>query len=128
MTPDQKSAVITAATQAVQNAYAPYSKYRVGSAVLTQDGQIHVGCNVENVSYGLTVCAERVALFNAVAAGQQDIQAVVIANQNAATPCGACRQVIAELAKEAVVIVTDHAGQHVREYSVDALLPEGFEF
>jgi cytidine deaminase len=91
--------LIQAARDAAENAYCPYSRYPVGAAVLTLDGQIYTGCNVENISYGLSVCAERTALFKAVSAGCRAFAALAVAggDKKAAAPCGACRQVLAEL-------------------------------
>jgi cytidine deaminase len=91
--------LIEAAFQALENAHAPYSNYRVGAALLCADGMLFKGCNVENTSYGLTNCAERTALFSAVAAGQRSFAAIAIAASSdpAPFPCGACRQVMAEL-------------------------------
>jgi cytidine deaminase len=91
--------LIEAAFQALENAHAPYSNYRVGAALLCADGMLFKGCNVENASYGLTNCAERTALFSAVAAGQRSFAAIAIAASSdpAPFPCGACRQVMAEL-------------------------------
>jgi len=90
--------LVRAARQAGQRAYAPYSHYQVGAAALAASGRIYTGCNVENASYGLTVCAERVAVWTAIAAGEREIVAVAVATPNGATPCGACRQVLAEFA------------------------------
>jgi len=94
-----------AARKASHSAYAPYSKFRVGAAVLTSSGKIHTGCNVENASYGLTCCAERNAIFQAVSAGERTIEEVVIytPTQEATAPCGACRQVISEFGPDADV-------------------------
>ena len=90
--------LIAVAFQALENAHAPYSNYRVGAALLCTDGSVFVGCNVENASYGLTNCAERTALFSAVAAGKKDFAAIAIAASGdpAPFPCGACRQVLSE--------------------------------
>jgi len=95
-----------AARAASERAYVPYSKFRVGAAVLAQDGEVIAGCNVENASYGLTCCAERVTLFSAIAAGKRNLRALLLYTPTPQryTPCGACRQVIAELAPQAKVI------------------------
>ena len=104
---DLRQKIIQAAMDARQRAYAPYSKFLVGAALLTPDGQIFTGCNVENASYGLTICAERAAIFNAVAAGQQRFELLAIATQGAATPCGACRQVLVEFAPNLPILLID---------------------
>ncbi len=111
--PIEPDTLIAAARAARENAYAPYSHFRVGAAVLTADGQVFTGCNVENASYGLTICAERAAICTAVTAGARQIIAVaVVAGDKAPTaPCGACRQVLAEfgLAMQVVLASADPA-------------------
>ena len=112
-----------------KHAVAPYSKFRVGAALLTRHGEIISGANVESVSYGLTCCAERVALFKALTEGYRDFKAiaVVAALPNGPTPCGACRQLLAEYAPDAVVWVADaDQPQTVREFTVRELLPSAF--
>jgi cytidine deaminase len=117
---------LVAAAQVVRrNAYAPYSGFTVGAALLAEDGVIYTGCNVENASYGLTVCAERNAVFHAIASGTRDFVAVAVATENGVTPCGACRQVLAEFNPRMDVILVDAAG-HVRETTLAALLPDAF--
>lgn len=116
-----------AARAAAKRAYAPYSKFRVGAAILGASGKIHSGCNVENASYGLTSCAERNAIFAAVAAGERAIQAVAIYTPTAdpTAPCGACRQVIREFGPGALVIsVCDGKGR--KETTLGQLLPGSF--
>lgn len=112
----------------MQHAYAPYSYFKVGAALLTSDGQVFTGCNVENASYGLTNCAERTAIFSAVARNGPGwtIQAIAVVNdQNVpCSPCGACRQVIAEFGPEAIVIFQGDKG--FKELPIEQLLPEGF--
>lgn len=90
------------AKKAIKNAYAPYSKFHVGAAIITKSGKVFTGCNIENSSYGLTICAERVALFNAISGGEKQFQmmAIVTDNSKIAVPCGACLQVIAEFAPQ----------------------------
>ena len=101
------SRLVEAAISAQKNAYCPYSRYPVGAAVLTGSGRIFAGCNVENASYGLSLCAERVAIFNAVSHGEKKLRAVCVAAKSA-KPCGACRQVIIEFAiRDAEVICVD---------------------
>lgn len=113
------------AEKAAGNAHCPYSGYAVGAAVLTGDGVIYCGCNVENASYSLTMCAERVALFKAVADGHKKITAVcVCASGKLPYPCGACRQALGEFCDDAIVIVTN--GKETREHTLKELMPYGF--
>jgi cytidine deaminase len=109
-------------------AYAPYSKFPVGAALLARSGNVYVGCNVENVSYGLSICAERVAVFSAACAGERDIVeiAVVTAAEIPSRPCGACRQVLFEFGKDATVIMGNLKGSVVVRKLRD-LFPEPFE-
>lgn len=117
--------LIAEAWQAAAGAYAPYSGYAVGAAVLTADGRVFRGANVENASYGLTCCAERVALFKAVTEGAREIDAVAVVARGAFPfPCGACRQVLQELAPGARVLVSD--GRRVETRMVGDLLPDPF--
>ena len=102
--------LVRAATEARDRAHAPYSRYRVGAAVLTRSGRIVSGANVENASYGLTVCAERVALWNAVTQGERELVALAVVTEHGAAPCGACRQVLHELAPSARVFLVALAG------------------
>lgn len=116
-----------AAREASRQAYCPYSRFRVGAAVLTEGGEIFAGCNVENASYGLTVCAERIAVFQAVARGRRTVRAVAVYTPTATptAPCGACRQVLNEFGPDAVVLcVCD--GPATLRVSLDALLPHAF--
>lgn len=120
--------LIDAACAVRQNAYAPFSNYLVGAALQTVDGDIIVGCNVENVSYGLTNCAERVAVGTAIAAGKREFVAIAIATANGGTPCGACRQVLAEFARDLpVYLVNVEGGGTVMEMSLAQLLPGRFD-
>lgn len=120
------AALLTAAAEAAKRAYSPYSKFCVGAAVQTASGKVFTGCNVENASYGLTVCAERVAVFNAVSAGEADVIALAIASSGAAYPCGACRQVLSEFGPESQVILGDRDGQWSEQLSLSELLPKPF--
>lgn len=120
--------LIAAALAARQQAYAPYSKFLVGAGVLAEDGTIVGGANVENASYGLTICAERVAVTAAVAAGHRKILAVAVATSGGASPCGACRQVLAEFGGSMdVVLVDSDRPDSVRSLSLAELLPEQFQ-
>ena len=116
-----------AATDAMQRAYAPYSRYKVGAAALVTDGRIVTGCNVENASYGLTNCAERVALGAAVAAGARGFRRVVIVSdaEGPASPCGACRQVLAEFGRDLEVVSFGTNGTRA-QWGIEELLPAAF--
>lgn len=116
-----------AAESASRNAYCPYSEFPVGAAVLTEDGLIFTGCNVENASYGLTMCAERNAMFHAVSEGHRRIRLIVVVTptDEPTPPCGACRQVINELGPDAEVLSFDRSGNVVRS-TIDELLPGAF--
>lgn len=123
-----ESALIAAAKEARAHAYVPYSHFAVGAAVLS-DGQIYAACNIENASYGLSMCAERNAIFAAVAAGHPHISGIAVIADTAAptSPCGACRQVMSEfLADDAPVILTNLNG-NTQQTTVSALLPGAFE-
>jgi cytidine deaminase len=118
-------ALVAVARKSMASARAPYSGFKVGAAVLSKDGRVFAGCNIENVSLSLTVCAERVALFKAVSEGAV-VEAIAVASSSGdAAPCGACRQVIAELCPEARIFF--EKGGKVVERSVEQLLPERFE-
>ena len=122
--------LLAAARAAMRHAHAPYSRFRVGAAVLAEDGRVFRGCNVENASYGLTICAERAAVFAAVAAGARRLRAVAVvaSGPKPPYPCGACRQVLAEFcAPDAAIFVAPGlAGAHAEEFRLDELLPHGF--
>lgn len=123
-----KNTLIEAAESAWKNAYAPYSRFRVGAAILTKSGDIFTGCNVENVSYGLTSCAERNAVFSAISQkGRIEIEAVAVTCESAdgAPPCGACRQVLAEFGPQATVFYK-RQGEFC-ESSLSDLLPSSFD-
>ena len=113
------------ARQAREKAYAPYSHYRVGAALLAEDGTVYTGCNIENAAYGHTMCAERTALFKAVSEGVRRFTKIAVAGSGSAPfPCGACRQTLYEFAPELDVLVTWDG--NVRKTTLAALLPEGF--
>jgi cytidine deaminase len=117
--------LVQQALRARQNAYAPYSQYWVGAALLAADGTVIHGCNVENASYGATICAERVALTAALAQGQREFLAIAVATRNGGSPCGLCRQVMAELGPDMLVYISDESG-NFRITSVAELLPDSF--
>ena len=123
-----RAKLVRAARAAMKNAYAPFSHFKVGAAILTSRGEIFAGCNVENSSYGMTNCAERTAIFSAVAAKGPGLKIAAVAVMNAqdvaCSPCGACRQVIYEFGPEAVVFYQGEEGD--KESLITELLPEGF--
>ena len=121
-----KQELLNAALSARERAYAPYSKFLVGAAVLAKSGKIYTGCNIENASYGLTVCAERNALFSAVGAGEREFTALCVVGDTEApiSPCGACRQVMAEFKVPRIILANLKDG--VKEYTLEELLPYGF--
>ena len=118
--------LIDAALQVRQRAYAPYSHYKVGAALLTASGQVYLGCNVENAAYPTSMCAERVAIYKAVSEGEQQFTAIVVATENGGTPCGSCRQVLAEFGLDTVVLIVDGEGAVRQETTVRDLLPGAF--
>ncbi len=124
MTDDE---LVKKAVEAKERAYAPYSDFRVGAALLTPNGNLYLGCNVENASHGLTVCAERVAIQNAVSAGEKDFQALAIStdSEEFVAPCGACRQVIWEFSKDLRVILSNDKGE-VQVTCIADLFPRPF--
>ena len=122
---EQRDALIQAAIEARNQAYAPYSNYAVGAALLAENGRFYTGCNVENVSYGLTICAERTAVVKMVSDGVHKIEAIVVSTENAGSPCGACRQVLVEFAGDVPVWLVDVDGNG-RETTLHTLLPDHF--
>jgi cytidine deaminase len=120
--------LIAAAAAARERAFAPFSKFRVGAALVADDGTVFTGCNVESASYGLTCCAERVAVFKGVSEGKRRfVRVVVVADTETLTPpCGACRQVLWEFAPDAEVVLANLAGT-VRRFTMRELLPEAFD-
>ena len=126
LTDEMRETLVQHAVQAMQWAYAPYSKYSVGAAVLTSSGKIYDGVNVENAVYPLTLCAERVAIFKAVSQGERKFEALAVATRNGGTPCGSCRQVMAEFGTDTVVLIANQEGKLLHEYTVADLLPDSF--
>lgn len=118
--------LIAAAMEARRCAYAPYSQYTVGAAVLTEEGEVFLGCNIENAAYPATICAERVALAAAVAQGKRRFTAIAVVTRNGGSPCGVCRQVMIELGPDMVVYIADEAGAY-RTTTVRTLLPDSFD-
>jgi cytidine deaminase len=121
----EDSELVTLATQARERAYAPYSHYKVGAALLGASGRVYTGCNVENGVYPLCLCAERTAVAKAVSEGERQFEAIAVVTDDGGTPCGACRQVLSEFGSTIRVIVASTSGE-VRTFTVNELLPEAF--
>lgn len=126
LTNELRSQLIQLALDAREFAYAPYSNYRVGAALVTPSGIIFTGCNVESAAYPTSLCAERVAVFKAVSEGEREFLALAVVTSNGGTPCGACRQVLAEFGLETVVLIADAEGKLRQEAVLSALLPGAF--
>ena len=132
MTDNEKRALIAEAAGAARRAYAPYSGFSVGAALLLRDGRVFTGCNIENASYSVTVCAERVALFSAVAHGARDFAAIAVVGSSdgdftrPCPPCGVCRQALAEFCDPDSFTVILADGDEVRELALCELLPHSF--
>jgi len=122
MTPED---LINLAKQVRKKAYTPYSHYKVGAALLGKSGKVYTGCNVENASYGHTVCAERTAVLKAVSEGEREFEAVAVVTKNGGSPCGACRQVLSEFAPELAVYIANKDGAY-RTTTLKKLLPDSF--
>ncbi|HPS42028.1 MAG TPA: cytidine deaminase [Anaerolineaceae bacterium] len=118
--------LIDIALHARQWAYAPYSKYRVGAALLTASGRIYEGVNIENAAYPTGICAERVAIFKAVSEGEREFETIVVATQNGGSPCGSCRQVLAEFGLTTRVIIVNVEGTIMWDTTVRDILPDAF--
>jgi cytidine deaminase len=125
MTEWSREELVAQAVEARERAYAPYSGYTVGTALLTKSGRIYTGCNVENAVYPLTTCAERVAVVKAVSEGEQEFDALAVVTENGGAPCGSCRQTLREFGKDIVVLIADATGAY-RETTVAELLPDSF--
>lgn len=126
LTNEIRARLIQLAVEARQRAYAPYSNYRVGAAALTSTGKFFTGCNVENASYPNGLCAERVAVFKAVSEGEREFLAIAVVTGNGGTPCGACRQVLAEFGLDTLVLIADGDGNMKQEARLSELLPGAF--
>jgi cytidine deaminase len=126
LTGELRTQLIHKALEVREFAYAPYSKYLVGAAVLSSTGKIFTGCNVESAAYPTSMCAERVAVFKAVSEGEREFAAIAVVTNNGSTPCGACRQVLAEFGQETVVLIADAHGKLKQEARLSELLPGAF--
>ena len=126
LTDDLRDKLIRKAIDVRQWAYAPYSKYLVGAALLADSGRIYTGVNVENAAYPTTICAERAAVFSAVSEGERSFEAIAVVTSNGGPPCGSCRQVLSEFGLETVVLLADLDGNLVEEITVAQLLPSAF--
>ncbi len=123
---EQKIDLVRIASQVRKWAYTPYSNYQVGAAVLTDSGRIYDGVNIENAAFPVTVCAERTAIFKAVSNGERKFQAIAVVTKDGGTPCGSCRQVMAEFSPEMLVIMADEKGKITAEKKLSDLLPGAF--
>lgn len=123
---ETRQQLIDAAVHARRWAYAPYSHFAVGAAVLTTSGKIYDGVNIENAAYPSGICAERVAVFKAVSEGEHQFPAIAVVTSNAVAPCGACRQVLAEFGLDTIILIADDTGKLIRETSLSDLLPGAF--
>lgn len=126
ITKEQKKELVRIAKQARIWAYAPYSNYKVGAAVLTESGRIYEGVNVENSAYPDSICAERTAIFTAVSNGEKKFQAIAVVTKNGGTPCGSCRQVMSEFGEDILVIIADENEKILMEKKLSDLLPGAF--
>lgn len=126
LTNDERQALIDLANTARQRAYVPYSNYAVGAALRTKTGRIYTGVNVENAAYPQTMCAERVAIFKAISDGEKEFEVLSVVTDNGGSPCGGCRQVMAEFALDMIVLMADGNGKLIKETTVKELLPEAF--
>jgi cytidine deaminase len=126
ITREEKQSLIDLAKEARRRAYVPYSRYPVGAALRTKSGRIYTGVNVENAAYPQTMCAERVAIFKAVSEGETEFEVIAVVTNNGGSPCGGCRQVMAEFGLETIVLFADGNGTLTKETTVNELLPEAF--
>ena len=124
---EKRQELIQAALQVRKKAYAPYSEYQVGAALLSSSGNLYLGVNVENAAYPDTICAERSAVVSAVSQGEKKFDAIVVATRNGGTPCGSCRQVMAEFGLDIEVILVDESGKILNQTTVRELLPGAFQ-
>lgn len=126
LTDQEKQALVDLANAARERAYVPYSAYPVGSALRTKSGRIFTGVNIENAAYPQTICAERVAMFKAVSEGEKEFEVITVVTNNGGSPCGGCRQVMAEFGLDTIVILANGQGKIIEETTVNNLLPGAF--
>lgn len=126
LTMSEKHSLIEQAIQSRKLAYAPYSHYPVGAALLTASGMVYRGVNIENAAYPATICAERVAVFKAVSEGEKEFTAIAVVTENGGTPCGSCRQVIAEFGLQTLILVANTQGELLSEGTAADFLPGAF--
>jgi cytidine deaminase len=123
---EEQQALIDLASEARRRAYAPYSNYAVGAALRTKSGRLYTGVNIENAAYPHTMCAERVAMFKAVSEGETEFEVIAVVTNNGGSPCGGCRQVMAEFGLDTLVLIADGEGSLQKVLTVSELLPEAF--
>ncbi len=126
LTNEERRSMIDLANQARKHAYVPYSKYPVGAAIRTKSGRLFTGVNVENAAYPQTMCAERVAIFKAVSEDESEFDVIAVVTNNGGSPCGGCRQVMAEFGLDTIVLIADGNGELKKEMTVAEILPEAF--
>jgi len=126
LTDEERRHLLDLANEARRRAHAPYSNYFVGAALRTRSGRLFTGCNVESAAYPTSMCAERVAIFKAVSEGEKEFDVIAVVTSNGGSPCGGCRQVMAEFGLDTVVLIGDGDGRLVQETTVGGLLPGAF--
>jgi len=126
LTQSERQSIIDLANEARKKSYAPYSHYPVGAALRTKTGRMYTGVNIENAAYPTGICAERVAIFKAVSEGELEFDVIAVVTDNGGSPCGSCRQVMAEFGLDTIVLIADGNGRLLEEITVDKLLPLAF--
>ena len=126
LTNQERQSLIDLANEARRRAYAPYSNYPVGAALRTKTGRVYTGVNIENAAYPTGICAERVAVFKAVSEGEHDFEVIAVVTDNGGSPCGSCRQVLAEFGLDTLILIADGKGKLLQTTTVRELLPEAF--
>ena len=126
LTDKERHDLIDRANEVRRHAYAPYSNYPVGAALRTKSGKVYTGVNVENAAYPTSMCAERTAVFKAVSEGEREFDAIAVVTDNGGSPCGSCRQVLAEFGQDTTVLIANGAGELLQETTVRDLLPGAF--
>jgi len=126
LTDEERRVLIDMANEVRRHAYVPYSQYPVGAALQTKSGKVFTGVNVENAAYPTTMCAERTAVFKAVSEGEREFDAIAVVTDNGGSPCGSCRQVLAEFGLDTIVLIANRDGKLLQEMTVQELLPGAF--